>query len=150
MNLRQQVMALIIGAGLFLVILDLVRRRRLDERSSCLWLLTGLGILVLVVWYDLLLSISALIGITLPTSTVFFFGVMFLMAVSLQQATKISKLADQVKNLTQKIAIMDSYIEDLVQGRVVPGKGLIDSESRREKVEDTYTETPGEIRIEGG
>jgi hypothetical protein len=116
MNLRQQVMALIIGAGLFLVILDLVRRRRLDEHSSCLWLLTGLGILVLAVWYDLLLSISALIGITLPTSTVFFFGVMFLMVVSLQQATKISKLADQVKNLTQKIAIMDSYIEELVQG----------------------------------
>jgi hypothetical protein len=143
MNLRQQVLALIIGAGLFLVILDLVRRRRLDERSSCLWLLTGLGILVLAVWYDLLLSFSTLIGITLPTSTVFFFGVMFLMAVSLQQATKISKLADQVKNLTQKIAIMDSYIEDLTQGREVRGEGSTDSESRQGKVEDTYTETPG-------
>jgi len=127
MNLRQQVMALIIGAGLFLMILDLVRRRRLDERSSCLWLLTGLGILVLAVWYDLLLSISTLMGITLPTSTVFFFGVVFLMAVSLQQATKISKLADQVKNLTQKIAIMDSYIKDLTQGK--------------EEVGDGYTET---------
>jgi hypothetical protein len=136
-------MALIIGAGLFLMILDLVRRRKMDERSSCLWLLTGLGILVLAVWYDLLLSISTLIGITLPTSTVFFFGVMFLMAVSLQQATKISKLADQVKNLTQKIAIMDSYIEDLTQGREVRGEGSTDSESRQGKVEDTYTETPG-------
>lgn len=144
MNLRQQIMALIIGAGLFLVILDLVRRRRLDERSSCLWLLTGLGILVLAVWYDLLLSISTLIGINLPTSTVFFFGVVFLMAVSLQQATKISKLADQVKNLTQKIAIMDSYIEDLAQGRVISEEGLIDSESRQEKGGDGYTETLGE------
>lgn len=141
MNLRQQVMALIIGTGLFLVILDLVRRRRLDERFSCLWLLTGLGILVLAVWYDLLLSISTLIGVTLPTSTVFFFGVVFLMAVSLQQATKISKLADQVKNLTQKIAIMDGYIEDLIQGKVVLGEGLADSESRPEKVGDGYTET---------
>jgi hypothetical protein len=141
MNLRQQVMALIIGAGLFLIILDLVRRRRLDERSSCLWLLTGLGILVLAVWYDLLLSISTLIGITLPTSTVFFFGVVFLMAVSLQQATKISKLADQVKNLTQKIAIMDSYIKDLTQGKVVSGERSIESESQREEVGDGYTET---------
>jgi hypothetical protein len=141
MNLRQQVMALIIGAGLFLMILDLVRRRRLDERSSCLWLLTGLGILVLAVWYDLLLSISTLIGITLPTSTVFFFGVVFLMAVSLQQATKISKLADQVKNLTQKIAIMDSYIKDLTQGKVVSGERSIESESQREEVGDGYTET---------
>lgn len=141
MNLRQQVMALIIGAGLFLMILDLVRRRRLDERSSCLWLLTGLGILVLAVWYDLLLSISTLMGITLPTSTVFFFGVVFLMAVSLQQATKISKLADQVKNLTQKIAIMDSYIKDLTQGKVVSGERSIESESQREEVGDGYTET---------
>ena len=49
MNLRQQIVALVIGAGLFVVILDLVRRRRLDERSSCLWLLTGLGVLVLAV-----------------------------------------------------------------------------------------------------
>jgi len=143
MNLRQQIMALIIGAGLFLMILDLVRRRRLEERFSCLWLLTGLGILVLAVWYDLLLSISALIGIALPTSTVFFFGVMFLMAVSLQQATKISTLTDQVKNLTQKIAIMDSYIEDLTQGRVVPEKGSADSEGRREKEEGGYTDISG-------
>ena len=54
MTIQQKLFALIIGAGVFLIILEMVRRRRLAEEYSFLWLATGLGIVVLVLWYDIL------------------------------------------------------------------------------------------------
>ena len=53
MTIQQKLFALIIGAGVFLIILEMVRRRRLAEEYSFLWLATGLGIVVLVLWYDI-------------------------------------------------------------------------------------------------
>ncbi len=60
MTVQQKIFALIIGAGLFLVIIELVRRRKLAEEYSFLWLLTGFGIIVLILWYDLLSGLRAL------------------------------------------------------------------------------------------
>jgi hypothetical protein len=86
---------------------ELVRKRRLREEYSVLWILTGIGICVLAVWYGLLKKITAFIGAGLPTSTLFFFALIFLILLSLQFSVRISALHDQVKELAQKIALME-------------------------------------------
>lgn len=105
MTAQQKIFALIIGAGLFLVIIEMVRRRRLAEEYSFLWLLTGVGIIVLVLWYDLLEWITHLIGAKAPTTTLFIFGFVFMILINLHYSVKISRLTAQVKDLAQKIAI---------------------------------------------
>lgn len=105
MTLQQKLFAFIMGAGLFLVIIEMVRRRRLAEEYSFLWLLTGFGIVVLVLWYDLLEWLTSFIGAMTPTTTLFIFGFVFLILINLHYSIKITKLAIQVKDLTQKIAI---------------------------------------------
>ena len=47
MPLRQQVMVVLASVGLLVIILELVRRRKLREEYSWLWMLTGVVILVL-------------------------------------------------------------------------------------------------------
>lgn len=106
MLFRQKMFALIIGIAIFLFILEMVRRRKLREEYSWLWLLTGFGIIVLVVWYDLLLFITKFIGAVLPTTTLFLFGVIFLMLIALHYSIKISALTDQVRKLAQDMAIL--------------------------------------------
>ena len=108
MPIRQKIMAVAIAFAIFIIILELVRRRRLREEYSWLWLLTGAGLIVLTVRYDLLVKISRLIGAVLPTSTLFFFGLMFLMLICLQFSIRISKLTNQVKDLGQEIALLRS------------------------------------------
>jgi len=106
MLFRQKMFALIIGIAIFLFILEMVRRRKLREEYSWLWLLTGFGIIVLVVWYDLLLFITKFIGAVLPTTTLFLIGVIFLMLIALHYSIKISALTDQVRKLAQDMAIL--------------------------------------------
>lgn len=111
MPVRQKIMAVAIAIAIFIIILELVRRRRLREEYSWLWLLTGTGLIVLTIRYELLVKISNLIGAVLPTSTLFFFGLMFLMLVCLQFSIRISKLTNQVKDLGQEIALLRSRTE---------------------------------------
>ena len=108
MTLHQKIFAVFVSLAIFVVIISLVRKRKLREEYSWLWLLTGFVIFVLVVWYDLLVKLTALIGAVAPTTTLFIFSIIFLVFVSLHFAIKISKLSDQLKNLAQKISLLEA------------------------------------------
>ncbi|MDP2728662.1 MAG: DUF2304 domain-containing protein [Dehalococcoidia bacterium] len=112
MNLRQQVFALIVGLGLMGLIVDLVRRRKISEEYSWLWLATGAVIFILAIWNDLLAWITNALGIVSPPSTVFFFGVIFLVLVNLHLCLRLSTLTNQIKNLAQMLALMDAQLSD--------------------------------------
>jgi hypothetical protein len=99
-------MAVLTGVALFIYIIELVRKRRLREEYAWLWLLTGVAVVVLSLWYDLLLWISRFLGGIVPSGVVFFFGLVFLFVISLYQSVKISRLTDQVKMLSQELAIL--------------------------------------------
>jgi len=105
MSPRQQAVALAISLALLVLIVELVRRRRLREEYSVLWILTGLAIFVLATWYDLLIAITQFIGAVLPTSTLFFCALIFLILVCLQFSVKISLLETRVKELAQRLAL---------------------------------------------
>jgi len=111
MTFHQKVFAVIVSLAIFVVIISLVRNRKLRAEYSWLWLATGFVIFVLVFWYDLLVKLTALIGAVAPTTTLFIFGIVFLFLLSLHFAIKISELSDQVKNLAQKISLLEAQIE---------------------------------------
>lgn len=113
MPLHQKIFAISISFLIFIIIIDLVRRRKLREEFSWLWLLTGAGIIVLAVWYDLLRIITSLIGAVLPTTTLFLFSAIFFMVINLYYATKISSLHNHVKDLAQHVAILQTEIKRL-------------------------------------
>ena len=113
MPLQQQLFALIVSVLVFVVVIDMVRKRRLREEYSVLWLATSVVMFVLVVRYDWLVALTALIGAGLPTTTLFLGSLIFLMLLSVQFCIKISRLTDQVKNLSQENALMRLEIENL-------------------------------------
>jgi hypothetical protein len=106
MPIRQKIFAVMVCMAILIFILEMVRRRKLREEYSWLWLLTGLVIFLLVIWYDLLVFITRIIGAVLPTTTLFLFGVLFLMLISLHYSIKISTLTNQVRKLAQELAIL--------------------------------------------
>lgn len=111
MPLRQKILAILLSVGLIILIFELVRRRKLREEYSWLWMLTGVVIFVLVIWHDLLLFVTRLLGIALPASTIFLFGVFFLILINLYFSVKISTLSAQIKELAQRQAILESFME---------------------------------------
>lgn len=113
MNIRVKIVGIIISLSLLILIIELVRRRKLREEYSWLWLLTGSVILVLMIWVSLLKWITHLIGAIVPSSTVFFLGFLFLILISLHFSVVISKLTDRNKSLAQRYAILEMEFYEL-------------------------------------
>ena len=111
----KKIFALLVSALVFVIVIDMVRKRRLREEYSVLWLATSVVMFVLVLRYDWLIALTAFIGAGLATTTLFIFAFIFLMLLSVQFCIKISQLTDQVKNLSQENALMKREIENLVQ-----------------------------------
>lgn len=112
MPIRQKIVAIILALAIFVLIVSLLRRRKLREEYSWLWLLTGGGILGLAFCYPALIWLTKTIGAVLPTSTLFFFGLIFLILICLQFSVKLSELSNQVKNLTQRLALLQARMDD--------------------------------------
>ncbi len=108
MTATQKIFGIIISICIFTIIIYLVKKGKLREEYSWLWLLTGVVMLVLVLWYDILLFVTHLIGAVLPTTTLFIFSIVFLILLSLHFAIKISILTDEVKNLAQKVSLLEA------------------------------------------
>jgi len=111
MPMHQKLFAVITSIVIFIFILELLRKRRLKEEYSWLWILTGITMVVMVIWDKPLIFISRLIGAVTPTTTLFIFSILFLLAISIHYSMIISKLTLQVKDLAQEIAILKSELK---------------------------------------
>ncbi len=113
MTETQKSFAIFTAFLIFFVIIYLVKKGKLREEFSWIWLLTGFILLILVFWYDVLVILTKIIGAVLPTTTLFIFSIIFLISLSLHLAIKVSLLTHQVKNLAQKLSILEVQQKDL-------------------------------------
>lgn len=96
------------SAALLLFIIELVRRRRLKEEYSVLWVLTALVLLVLASWGGLLRSLTHGIGAISQASTLYFFGILFVIFLLLHFSLRVSDLERRVLSLTQELALLNA------------------------------------------
>lgn len=108
MTPTQRVFAIIISVTTFLVVMELIRRRRLREEYALLWVLTTVGMMVLATWYGLIERITQVIGAVAVTTTLFLFALIFLLLISVHFTTVLSRLTVQVRRLTQELAILEA------------------------------------------
>lgn len=106
MPLRLKLFVILLGVGIFLGIIELVRRRKLREEYSFIWLITGFTFVFLALDNDILVVVSQFIEIAVPMNTLFFLALMFVMLLLLYFSLRISSLTTQVKNLAQQIALL--------------------------------------------
>ena len=107
---RVAVVAAIVSALVLLVIFELIRSRRLQERYALLWLVTGSVILLLSVWRDALRLVAQEVGIAYPPSALFVIGFLFILAVLLHYSTVISELSERNVRLAQDIALVEERL----------------------------------------
>ncbi len=100
------------GAVLFAVI-ELIRRGRLKERYSLLWLFAGLVMLVLSLSRGLLESIAHLLGIFYAPSLLFLIAFIFLLLITLHYSVIISGLSERNKHLAQEVALLRLKLDEL-------------------------------------
>jgi hypothetical protein len=112
LTLHQTIFALTTSLAALVFVLELVRRRRLREEYSWLWLLTAGAMVLLVAWYRLLLVITRVVGAVTPLNTLLLCAVLFLFAIAVHYSMIISRLTVQVKNLAQELALLSARVEE--------------------------------------
>ena len=105
-----RLIALLVSTTFLLVILNLVRRGRLKEEYTPIWVVVAAGIMILGVWSSLLRWITQAIGAWTASSTLFFFGEIFLLVLCLNYAVRLSRLNTQVTRLAQELALAEQRL----------------------------------------
>jgi hypothetical protein len=107
---RVTVVSIGASAALLLYILEMVRRRRLREEYSILWLFGSALILVLSVKQDWLDRLAHMVGIAYPPSFLFLVGILFILLILIHFSIAISKLHQMNKKMAQEMAVMRNDI----------------------------------------
>jgi len=113
MALRIQLLSIFVTGGLFALMFELVRRRRLMERYALLWLFSSAVLLLLAVWRGLLEKLAHTIGIYYAPSALFVIAFGFILVLLLHFSLVISRLADQNKVLAQQAGMLRQRVEQL-------------------------------------
>jgi hypothetical protein len=127
MELRLQIVSIGATLALFLLVFELVRRRRLMERYALLWLFSTVVLLGLAVWKHLLEEVASAIGIFYAPSALFVVAFGFILVILLHFSLVISRMADQTKVLAQRVGLLQQRL-DLAEGRLAEMESSEDHE----------------------
>jgi hypothetical protein len=114
---RLQILAIIVTAGLFILVFELVRQRRLLERYALLWLFASAVLLALSIWRGALEELASAVGIFYAPSALFGVAFGFVLVLLLHFSLVISRLAEQTKVLAQRIGLLQHEVDEL-RGRL--------------------------------
>jgi hypothetical protein len=113
---RTQIIVAVGAVLLALYVLDLVRRRRLSEEYSLLWVISTVVVAGLGFCTPLLVWVSRALGIRYENSTVFAFGLAFSLAMLLHLSVRLSRLGRENQALARELALLRRELEELRAG----------------------------------
>jgi hypothetical protein len=122
------------GMALMLFTIELIRRRRLREEYSLLWLLTGIVLLTFVLFPDILYRISEMLVLHHLT-TMLLVTFLFLLLIVFHYSTVISQVSERETELAQQVALLIWQLEQLLHERTLNGQSLCDSADDRPSFE---------------
>ncbi|MEF2968258.1 DUF2304 domain-containing protein [Paenibacillus sp. M1] len=100
------VLSVALAVLFLLLVLELVRRQKLKEQYSLLWILFSAVLLIVSLNVPLMEWIATRLGVKYAPALLFLFGLLFCFAVILHLTIVVTKLTAQVLRLTQELAIL--------------------------------------------
>jgi len=102
---QTRIVAAVIAVFFMLLILDLIRRDRLQERYSVIWFVAGLGMLAGAAFPGLLELVADLMGVRNTNVALFSIVLLLLLGLALNFSVIMSRQAAQITRLAQERAI---------------------------------------------
>lgn len=110
---KVQIFSIIVSLGLLFGVVELVRRGRLRESYSVLWICTSVVIIFFAVFRHIIDKLGQMVGIYYSPSAFFLMAFLFLTLITVQFSVVISSLADRNKKLTQEVALLKQRLDEL-------------------------------------
>ena len=103
--------AIIFSILLILFIINLVRKNKLDEKYSILWLIASFVILLVAIFPNLITIIANKFSVYYPPALMFLFAIIILGSYIIHISTVITKQNRMIVKLTQELGILKEKIE---------------------------------------
>jgi hypothetical protein len=120
---QTRIIAAVIAIGFMLMILELIRRDRLQERFSVVWFVAGLGMLAGAIFPGLLEFAADLMGVRDTNVALFSIVLLLLLGLALNFSVIMSRQAAQITRLAQERAIEKAKAEATKNGAGAAGSG---------------------------
>ncbi len=117
---------------ILLIIFEMLRRRHLREKYAVIWIIIGVGVLVLVAFPQLLFWSSSVLGVKVPSNLLFAIALVLLVSVCLHLSFEQSQAEDEIRVLAEEVGILRLKVQELetratrdlsTPGSDVPGGG---------------------------
>ena len=95
------------------VLIWMLLTKRLREKYAVLWLIIGVGMLVLTVFPDLLVWLSDWLGVQVPSNLLFVGALALLVGVTLHQSWELSTAEDETRRVAEEVAILRAEVDAL-------------------------------------
>lgn len=110
---RLTIVTIALAVLAFVVVFELLRRRRLREKYAFLWVLVSGATVILSLFPSVLSGAAELIGIATPSNLLFLVALLILFAVSLQLSAEVGVLEEQSRRLAEETGSLRLRIEEL-------------------------------------
>lgn len=101
-----------IALSFLVVVVKKVKKKKFFERESFLWVVGSILALILASSPYIIIRISKIIGIEYAPSLLFLISIIFVLFLSFRQSEQVSLLKEQVKELGQRIVVLEKLIDE--------------------------------------
>jgi hypothetical protein len=124
---QTRIIAAVLALAFMALVLDLIRRDRLQERFSVVWFVAGLGMLIGAAFPGLLTVVADVMGVRDTNVALFSIVLLLLLGLALNFSVIMSRQAAQITRLAQERAL------EKAREQAGSGKNGSQSESQRLK-----------------
>lgn len=105
-------LAMAFSVVFLLFILNLVKKNKLDEKYSIVWIIFSLGILVISIFHDWVMDMALNLGVYYPPILLLLFAIIIEGIYIVHITIAITKQNKMMIKLTQELAILKEKVEE--------------------------------------
>lgn len=111
-KVQEETLAMAFSVIFLIFILNLVKKNKLDEKYSIVWIIFSLGILVISIFHDWVMGIALKLGVYYPPILLLLFAIMIEGIYIVHITITITKQNKMIIKLTQELAILKEKVEE--------------------------------------
>ena len=108
-----QIVSIVVSASLLVTIIELVRRRRLSEEYSLIWIVCAVALFALSLWRNVLDLAASALGVHYPPAVLLLVLTFFVVIVSLYFSVVVSRHRQDIEKLVEEVALLDEQVRRL-------------------------------------
>mgnify|MGYP004488610517 CR=1 FL=1 len=112
MSIRLQIIIAVIIVIALCIIINMIRKKRLELRYALAWLIVGVGVLILDCFPQMIKWIAGKLGIASPVNMLFFLGFCFSLMIIFVLTVAVSRSSIRIKQLAQELALYEKRNND--------------------------------------